>query len=100
MTTMSAAQLIIMAVIVMALMAVWLSLVFLADREPRRPRQAPTGTPPDGQADGVPREGTALVPPPRRPGDEDAVEQVPEHGIEGVLERVPPSRANEPRVAR
>jgi hypothetical protein len=88
MTTMSAAQLIIMAVIVVALMALWLSLVFLADREPRRPRQAPAGTLPDGQADGVPREGTALVPPPRRAGDDGAVEQVPEHAIDGKPERV------------
>jgi hypothetical protein len=92
MTTMSAAQLIIMAVIVLALMAIWLSLVFLADREPRRPRQAPTGTPAGGQAGAVPGEGTALVPPPRRPGDEGAVEQVPEHAIEGEPERVPPNR--------
>jgi len=88
MTTMSAAQLIIMAVIVVALMALWLSLVFLADRGPRRPRPAPAGTLPDGQADGVPREGTALVPPPRRAGDDGAVEQVPEHAIEGERERV------------
>ncbi len=91
MTTMSAAQLMIMAVIVVALMALWLSMVFLADREPRRPRQAPAGTPPDGEAIGVPGEGTALVPPPRRAGDEGAVEQVPEHAIEREPERVPPS---------
>jgi hypothetical protein len=36
----------------------------------------------------VPREGTALVPPPRRAGDDGAVEQVPEHAIEGEPERV------------
>jgi hypothetical protein len=92
MTTMSAAQLIIMAVIVVAVMAAWLSLVFLADREPRRPRQVPTLTPPDGQAGAPPGEATAQVPPPRRPGDEGAVEQVPEQAIEGEPERVPPSR--------
>jgi hypothetical protein len=91
MTTMSAAQLIIMAVIVVSLLAIWLSLVFLADREPRRPPQAPTGTPSDGQAGAVPGEGTALVPPPRQPGDEGAVDQGPEHAIEGEPERVPPS---------
>lgn len=88
MTTMSAAQLIIMALIVVASMAVWLSLVFLADRETRRPREAPAGTLPDGQADRVPREGTALVPPPRQAGDGGAVEQVPEHSTEGEPERV------------
>ena len=91
MTTMSAESLIIMAVIVVALMAVWLSLVFLASREPRRPHQAPAGTPPGGQAGGLPREGTALVPPPRRPGGEGAVERVPDHAIEGEPGRVPPS---------
>ena len=93
MTTMSAEQLIIMAVIVVALMAVWLSLVFLASREPRRLRQAPAGTAPGSPAGGAPREGTALVPPPRRPGDEDAIEQVPDHAIEGEPDRVPPSRS-------
>jgi hypothetical protein len=93
MTTMSAEQLIIMAVIMVALMAVWLSLVFLANREPRRPRQAPAGKPPGGQAGGVSREGTALVPPPRQPGDEGAVEQVPGHAIESQPDRVPPSRS-------
>jgi hypothetical protein len=87
MKTMSAAQLIIMAVIVVALVAVWLSLVFLADREPRRPRQAP-----DGQAGAVPDEGTALVPPPRRSADDGAVEQVPEHAIEDEPEQVSPGR--------
>jgi hypothetical protein len=92
MTTMSAAQLTIMAVIVVALMAVWLSLVFLADREPRRPRQTPAGMPPGGQATRVPSDGTALVPPPRRPGDEGAIEQAPEYAIEIEPERVPPSR--------
>jgi hypothetical protein len=93
MTTMSAAQLMIMAVIVVALMAVWLSLVFLADRETRRPRQTAAGAPPAGQAGGVPRDGTALVPPPRRPGDEDAIEQVPVHAIEGEPDQAPPSRS-------
>jgi hypothetical protein len=93
MTTMSAQPLIIMAVIVVALMAAWLSLVFLANREPRRPGQAPAGTPPGGQAGGVPREGTALVPPPRRPGDEGVVQQVPDHAIESQPHRVPPSRS-------
>jgi hypothetical protein len=93
MTTMSAAQLIIMAVIIVALMGVWLSLVFLAGREPRRLHQVPAGMPPDGQAGGVSREGTALVPPPRRPGDEDAIGQVPDHAIESEPDRVPPSRA-------
>jgi len=92
MTTMSAESLIIMAVIVVALMAVWLSLVFLASHEPRRPHQAPAGVPPRGQADGLPREGTALVPPPRRPGDEGAVEQVPDRAIEGEP-GLPPSRS-------
>jgi hypothetical protein len=93
MATMSAAELMIMAVIVVALMAVRLSLVFLADRKPRRPRQAPAGTPLGGQAGGMPREGTALVPPPGRPGDEDAIEQVPVHAIEGEPDRVPLSRS-------
>ena len=93
MTTMSAAQLMIMAVIVVALMAVWLSLVFLADREPRRPRQTPAGTAPGGQAGAVPREGTALVPPPRRPGDEEVTGQVPAHAIEREPDRATPSRS-------
>jgi hypothetical protein len=93
MTTMSAAQLIIMAIIIVALMGVWLSLVFLASREPRRARRAPAGTPPGGPAGGVPREGTALVPPPRRPGDEGAIGQVPDHAVESEPDRVPPSRS-------
>jgi len=93
MTTMSAEQLIIMAVIVVALMAVWLSLVFQANRESRRPGQAPGRTPPDGQACGAPREGTALVPPPRRPGDEGAIEQAADHAIEGEPDRALPSRS-------
>jgi hypothetical protein len=86
MTTMSAAQLVIMAVIIVALMAVWLSLVFLANRAPGRQRQAPAGTLP-GQVGGAPREGTALVPPPRRPGDEGAIEQVPYPAIEDEPDR-------------
>jgi hypothetical protein len=92
MTNMSAVQLIIMALIVVGLMAVWLSLVFLADREPRRRPRAPTGTPPDARPSAVHGEGTALVPPPRPPGDESAAEQVPQHAIEGEPERVPPNR--------
>jgi hypothetical protein len=86
MTTMSAAQLVIMAVIIVALMAVWLSLVFLANRGPGRQRQVPTGTSP-GQVGSAPREGTALVPPPRRPGDEGAIEQVPYPAIEDEPDR-------------
>jgi len=86
MTTMSAAQLVIMAVIIVALMAVWLSLVFLANRAPGRQRQAPAGTS-SGQVGGAPREGTALVPPPRRPGDEGAIEQVPYPAIEDEPDR-------------
>ena len=86
MANMSAAQLVIMAVIIVALMAVWLSLVFLASRKPRRQRQAPAGTSP-GQAGGAPREGTALVPPPSRPGDEGAVEQAPDPAIEDEPDR-------------
>jgi hypothetical protein len=81
MTTMSAAQLIIMAAVVVALMAVWLTLVFLADREPRRPRRAPTGTSPGSRAGAAPRKGTALVPPPRRPGDQEAVPAGPEQAL-------------------
>jgi hypothetical protein len=88
MTTMSAAQLIIMAVIVVALMAVWLTLVFLADREPRRPDRAPAGTSPDGRAGAASPEGTALVPPPRPPGDQEAVPGEQEKALQsGVASR-------------
>ena len=69
MTTMSASQLIIMAAVVVALMAVWLTLVFLADRGPRRSHRAPAGPSPGGRAGLASPEGTALVPPPRPPSD-------------------------------
>ena len=86
MTTMSAAQMVIMAVIIVALMAVWLSLVFLANREPGHQRQAPAGTQP-GRIGGSPGEGTALVPQPRRPGDQGTIEQVPYPAIEDEPDR-------------
>jgi len=93
MSTMSALQLVIMAVVVLAGMAVWLTLVFLADREPRRPRPAPAGPSPGGEAGAAPREGTAPVPLPRPASDERAVERAPEHvAEEGEPEEVPRSR--------
>jgi hypothetical protein len=88
MTTMSAAQLIIMAAVVVALMGFWLTLVFLAAREPRRPRQAPAGTSPGSRADAALPEVTALVPPPRRPDDQEAVPGEPERApLSGVASR-------------
>jgi hypothetical protein len=90
MTTMSARQLIIMAIIMVALMAVWLGLVFLADRQPRQPGRTPAGTSADGKAGAMPHEGTALVPAPRSPGDEVAVEQGPGHIVEEGEPKVVP----------
>ena len=88
MTTMSAAQLTIMAAVVVALMAVWLTLVFLADREPRRARRAPTGTSPGSRAGAASPERTVLVPPPRRPGDQEAMPAEPENASpSGVASR-------------
>ena len=85
MTTMSASQLIIMAAVVVALMAIWLTLVFLADREP----QAPTATSPGGRAGAASPEGTALVPPPRPPGDLEVVPGEPEKALRsGAASRV------------
>jgi hypothetical protein len=89
-STMSAAQLVIMAVVIVAGMAVWLSLVFLADREPHRPRHEPGVISAGGPASAGLREDTALMPPPTRrelrrpeptstgPGDEDKGERVPQ----------------------
>lgn len=71
MTSMSAMELGIMAVVLVAAMVAWLSMVYLADREPRhrRPSRPAGGTPAGGPAE-VPGKETAAVPSPRRPGDE------------------------------
>jgi hypothetical protein len=73
MTTMSASALIVMAVIMVAAMATWLSLVFLAARAPRQ-HGTPAGAPPGIGAGAASRGNTALVPPPRPPRDEEAAE--------------------------
>jgi hypothetical protein len=73
MTTMSATALIVMAVIMVAAMGAWLSLVFLAAREPRR-HAMPAGTSPGSEAGAASAGKAALVPPPRAPRDEEAAE--------------------------
>ncbi|HTZ25270.1 MAG TPA: hypothetical protein VMC83_14865 [Streptosporangiaceae bacterium] len=73
MTTMSASALIVMAVIMVAAMAAWLSLVFLAARTPRQ-HGTPAGTSPGTRADAASGGKGAPVPPPRRPRDEEAAE--------------------------
>jgi hypothetical protein len=70
MTTMSASALIVMAAIMVAAMATWLSLVFLAARVPGR-HGTPAGTSPGSQAGAASGGKTALVPPPRPPSHGD-----------------------------
>ena len=73
MTTMSASALIVMAVIMVAAMATWLGLVFLAARTPSR-RGTPARTSHGSRAGAASGGKAALVPPPRSFRDEEAAE--------------------------
>ncbi len=91
-STMSAVQLFIVAIVAVAGMATWLTLVFLADRQPaaRHPSPGETGSMTAGGLGSTEPREPPVIPSPRRPVDARGPEAVPagaDHAGEG--EKVP-----------